>query len=338
MASARPPYSPRSAQGTSSQAFGSAKPSLRTCTKKKSNYTVSDRGFTDSDLTIMSQINECAKQTNGSRVLFGLIANKIMDPSTHDIPTFRRGFTKHISEELVKVNGKDVRQIDVPGLFEPSNKETQINAQKLNEALSLGHSYRIYFVLKAGNRGPDDSEMVMMSKISECVRKSDGSQMSFGVIVNQVPSDKVEDMYKDLTKDNFRSMFDGLSIPGFTFDINIDSVIMLSYDELGLEQNRFRDTLAEEVLKHPAAAIRLVNEISFCNNDLKRYQTALLNRVGRAILSSRLLVGSANQEIFRSYVHIAQKATKAMARTVVNRTRDYFASPSAESPSQKTKE
>ncbi|KAI9241270.1 MAG: hypothetical protein BYD32DRAFT_458071 [Podila humilis] len=205
----------------------------------------------------MSQIHECAKQTNGSRVLFRLIANKIMDPSTHDIPTLRRGFTKDISEELVKVNGKDVRLIDVPGLFEPSNKETQINAQKLNEALSLGHSYRIYFVLKAGNRGPDDSEMVMMSKISECVWKSDGSQMSFGVIANQVPSDKVEDMYKDLAKDNFRSIFDGLSIPRFTFDINIDSVIMLSYEELGLEQNRFRDTLAEEVLKHPAAAIRL---------------------------------------------------------------------------------
>ncbi|KAF9212106.1 hypothetical protein BGZ59_007205 [Podila verticillata] len=202
---------------------------------------------------------------------------------------FRRGFTKDISEELVKVHGEDVRLIDVPGLFEPSNKETQINAQKLNEALSLGHSYRIYFVLKAGNRGPDDSEMVMMSKISECVRKSDGSQMSFGVIVNQVPSDKVEDMYKDLTKDNFRSMFDGLSIPGFTFDINIDSVIMLSYDELGLEQNKFRDTLAEEILKHPATTIKLENEISFCNNDLKSYHTSLLGTVEEAFSESALV-------------------------------------------------
>ncbi|KFH72866.1 hypothetical protein MVEG_00091 [Podila verticillata NRRL 6337] len=143
---------------------------------------------------------------------------------------FRRGFTKDVSEELVKVHGEDVHLIDVPGLFEPSNKETQLDAQKLNEALSLGYSYRIYFVLEAGNHGSDDREMVMMSKISVYVRKSDGSQMSFGLIVNQIPSEEVGDMYKELAQDNFQSMFDGLSIPGFTFDINIDSVIMLSYD------------------------------------------------------------------------------------------------------------
>ncbi|KAF9369262.1 hypothetical protein CPC16_004644 [Podila verticillata] len=113
--------------------------------------------------------------------------------------------------------------------------------------------------------------------------------MSFGVIVNQVPSDIVGDMYNDLAKDNFRSMFDGLSIPGFTFDINIDSVIMLSYDELGLEQNRFRDTLAEEILKHPAAAIKLENEISFCNNDLKRYHISLLGTVEEAFSESALV-------------------------------------------------
>ncbi|KFH72856.1 hypothetical protein MVEG_00081 [Podila verticillata NRRL 6337] len=202
---------------------------------------------------------------------------------------FRRGFTKDISEELVKVNGEDVRLIDVPGLFEPSNKETQLNAQKLNEALLLGHSYRICFVLKAGNRGPDDAEMVMMSKISECVRKSDGSKLSFGMIVNQIPSEEVGDMYKELAKDNFRSMFDGLSIPGFTFDINIDSVIMLPFNELELEQNKFRDTLAEEILKHPAVAIELENDISFCNNDLKRYHTALLGTVEEAFSESALM-------------------------------------------------
>ncbi|KAF9372826.1 hypothetical protein CPB97_000990 [Podila verticillata] len=216
---------------------------------------------------------------------------------------FRKGFTKDVSAEVVKVYGKDVKVqgkdvkvygkdvllIDVPGLFEPSNKETQFNAQKLNEALSLEHSYRIYFVLKAGNRGPDDSEMVMMSKISECVRKADGSQMSFGVIVNQIPTGEVETMYKQLAKDNFRDMFEALEIPGFTFDITIDSVIMLPFDELGLEQNKFRDTLAEEILKHPAAAIKLVQDISFCNNDLKRYHTALLGTVGKAFSESALV-------------------------------------------------
>jgi len=227
--------------------------------------------------------------------------------------------------------------IDVPGLFEPSNIETQFNSQKLNEALTLGMDYRIYFVLKAGNRGPDDPEMVMMSKISECVRNADGSQMSFGVIVNQIPSSEVEAMYKKLAKDNFRSMFASLNIPEFTFDIKIHSAIMLSFDELGLEQNTFRDKLTEEILKHPAAAIRLENQISFCNNDLKHYQTALLGRVARAISSSRPLVDSANQKTVNGYALAVQEATMAMARTAVDGCRNYFGAQKDESPSQETK-
>ena len=208
---------------------------------------------------------------------------------------FRRGFTKDVSEALVKVNGKDMRLIDVPGLFEPNNKETQFNAKQLNKALrQTKYNYRLYFVLKAGNRGPDDPEMVMMSKISECVRNADGSQMSFGVIVNQIPSGEIETMYKHLAEDNFRSMFDALEIPGFTFNIKIDSVLMLPFDELGLVQHRFRDKLAEEIRKHPASAIKLEKDISFCNNDLKRYQTALLGTVAKAFSESRALADSIN--------------------------------------------
>lgn len=208
---------------------------------------------------------------------------------------FRRGFTKDVSEELVKVDGRDMRLIDVPGLFEPDNKETQFNVEKLNEA--LGHkyyNYRIYFVLKAGNRGPDEPEMVMMSKISECVRKADGSQMSFGVIVNQIPSSEIETMYNHLAEDNFRSMFDALEIPGFTFNIKIDSVLMLPFDEPGLVHHRFRDKLTEEIHKYPASAIKLEKKISFCNNDLKLYQTAHLGRVTMVCSESLALVNFMN--------------------------------------------
>ncbi|KAF9212101.1 hypothetical protein BGZ59_007200, partial [Podila verticillata] len=106
---------------------------------------------------------------------------------------FRKGFTKDVTHNIVVIKDQQVRLIDVPGLFEPNDKETRFNAEKINFALSLGFNYRLYFVLKADNRGPDDKEMVMMSRINECVRKSDGSQMSFGVIVNQIPSEEVGD-------------------------------------------------------------------------------------------------------------------------------------------------
>ncbi|KAF9382719.1 hypothetical protein CPB97_007002 [Podila verticillata] len=110
-------------------------------------------------------------------------------------------------------------------------------------------------------------------------------------------------------------MFEGLSISGFTFDIKIDSVIMLPFDELGLKQNRFQAVLAEEILKHPAAAIKLAKDVSFCNNDLKDYQTALLGTVAKVISDSSSFVDSMNWEIFNSYVDVAQKATKAMSLT-----------------------
>lgn len=170
---------------------------------------------------------------------------------------FRKGLTKHVSGQRVVVNHKIVCLIDVPGVFGASDTETKHNAKELNTILSLGQSFRIYFVLRASNRGPGGPEMVMMSKISECVRKADGSRMSFGVIVNQISSDKVGAMYKELAKDNFQSTFEGLGIPGFTFDIKIDSVIMLPFDALGWDANRLRVVLTEEIHKHPASAIKL---------------------------------------------------------------------------------
>lgn len=186
---------------------------------------------------------------------------------------FRKGFTKKISEQVVKVDGKDVCLIDVPGLFEPNDKETKFNALQLKDALSRGYKYRLYFVLRADNRGPDDKEMVMMSKIGECIGNFDGSQISFGVIVNQIRSNDVYDMYQqEMAHDNFQSMFRGLDMPGLTFDIKIDSVLMLWFDEHGLDEYRFRDELAKEIHKHPATAIELKKDIQFCNDDLKLYQ------------------------------------------------------------------
>ncbi|KAG0021824.1 hypothetical protein BGZ82_011190 [Podila clonocystis] len=198
---------------------------------------------------------------------------------------FRQGFTKDVSEQDVDIAGQSVRLIDVPGLFEPSDKETQFNATQLTKALRhQNYNYRLYFVLKADNRGPGDNEMVMMSKISECVRKADGSKMSFGVIVNQIRTADVHSMYEqEMVSDRFQSVFAGLDIPGFTFDIKIDSVIMLPYDEVGLMHGRFRGIIAQEILKHQASAITLEKDISFCNNDLKRYHAGILGAASRAI-------------------------------------------------------
>ncbi|KAF9321226.1 hypothetical protein BG006_002660, partial [Podila minutissima] len=185
---------------------------------------------------------------------------------------FRQGFTKNVTPCEVELNGQRVRLMDVPGLFEPNNGETEFNAGQLTKALGQeNYSYRIYFVLKASNRGPDDKEMVMMAKINECVKKYNGSAMSFGVIVNQMRGKEVEVMYEELARDNFKGMFAGLVIPGFTFDINIDSVITLHFDEEGLKENKVGSVLAEQISMVEATAITLKNGISFCNDDVNQY-------------------------------------------------------------------
>ncbi|KAF9308786.1 hypothetical protein BG003_010614 [Podila horticola] len=195
---------------------------------------------------------------------------------------FRQGFTKDVIEEVVQLNGQAVRLIDVPGLFEPNNGQTEFNARQLTDALGRkNYRYRLYFVLKADNRGPGDKEMVMMSRINECVKKAGGASMSFGVIVNQIQDAGVADMYEDLAKDNFKSMFSELKIPGFKFNIDIDNVIMLPFDEKRVEQNQFGGELSEKITISQAAAIQMDSGISFSNNDLKHYEA------GRKGLDSR---------------------------------------------------
>ncbi|KAG0324735.1 hypothetical protein BG000_002092 [Podila horticola] len=123
-------------------------------------------------------------------------------------PYFR--YTKDIYEEWVILNGEPVCLIDVPGLYEPSETETKFNAQKLNLALSRDYEYKLFFVLKAGNRGPDDGEMVTMSKISESIKQVNGCRVFFRVIVNQIMDQRVYDMYQDHLRKTTLCLFSGL--------------------------------------------------------------------------------------------------------------------------------
>lgn len=189
---------------------------------------------------------------------------------------FRKGYTKDIYEEWIILNGEPVCLIDVPGLYEPSETETKFNAQKLNLALSRDYEYKLFFVLKASNRGPDDGEIVMMSKISESIKQVNGCRVSFRVIVNQIMDQRVYDMYQDhLAKDNFVSFFGALDIPGFSFNIKIDGVILLRFDEEGVTNNKFRKQFARDVDLHRPSAIHIHKEIKASNKELTVYQKAL---------------------------------------------------------------
>ncbi|KAF9112127.1 hypothetical protein BGX27_003940 [Mortierella sp. AM989] len=190
---------------------------------------------------------------------------------------FRGGFTKDIYEDWVNINGNDVLLMDVPGLFEPDNEQTEFNAKKLTEALNRGYHYKLYFVLRASNRGPDDAEMVMMAKVNECVRQANGAQVSFRVIVNQIPDQGVYDMYEQyIARDNFKSLFRGLNIQGFSFDIKIDNVTLICFNTAEVKANELKNKIAQEVEAHHATPLSRIKNFLVSNMDLKFFAKALV--------------------------------------------------------------
>ncbi|KAF9308787.1 hypothetical protein BG003_010615 [Podila horticola] len=190
---------------------------------------------------------------------------------------FRKGHTKEVHEEEVAINGQDVLLIDVPGVYEPSEKETMHNAKKLTEALSRGYDYKLYFIMEAGARGPEDKELVMMSKINQCIKQATGSRVSFRIIVNKIMDQQIYDMYQqNLADDNCKSLFASMDMPKFPFkDIQIDRVVLLRYDKDMLERKTFGDVIAADVRQHSQYAIT-TGELKFSKADLTVYNAAVM--------------------------------------------------------------
>ncbi|KAF9352756.1 hypothetical protein BGX26_009469 [Mortierella sp. AD094] len=190
---------------------------------------------------------------------------------------FREGYTKDVYEDWVKINGKDVLLMDVPGLFEPNDEQTQYNASKLTEALNKGYHYKLYFVLKASNRGPDDAEMVMMAKVNEHVKQANGAKVSFRVIINQIPDQSVYNMYQEyVARDNFKSLFKNLNVQDLSFDIKIDNVTLVWFNTTEVQSNMLRNKIAEEVEAHHASPLSRFKKFVVSNVDLATFAKAVL--------------------------------------------------------------
>ncbi|KAG0315732.1 hypothetical protein BG000_005093, partial [Podila horticola] len=190
---------------------------------------------------------------------------------------FRKGYTKEVHQEEIVLKGQRVILIDAPGLYEPLEKETQNNAKKLTEALKKGYDYKLYFVMLASNRGPDDKEMVMMSRINDCIKKADGSRVSFRVIVNQIPDQKVYDMYQEsLADDNCESLFASMDIEGFSFDIKIDNVMLLMFDKEEVSKCGFEERIAADVYQHTPTAIT-TTALKASNDDITLFEAAVMS-------------------------------------------------------------
>ncbi|KAG0269322.1 hypothetical protein DFQ27_004006 [Actinomortierella ambigua] len=189
----------------------------------------------------------------------------------------RKGFTKNVQVQEVELGGKIVELIDVPGLFEPNDNETRKNAEQLTEALTRNHEYILYFVLRATNRGLENGELLMMAKFNLCIRRlADGEKVSYRVIVNQIMNDEAHDMYtKSLVRDNFRSLFKQMNAEGFSFDIRVESVHLLSFGIDSAQQQTFRKLVEDDIRKQRATRLDIKNDIAPTNNELRVYHTSM---------------------------------------------------------------
>ncbi|KAF9372827.1 hypothetical protein CPB97_000991 [Podila verticillata] len=181
----------------------------------------------------------------------------------------RMGFTKDVYEEEIELNGQRVLFIDVPDLLGSRDTATQRHAKKLTEALSKkSYDYKVYFVMLATNRGPSNADLVMMSKISECIKRAGGSPVSLRIIVNQIMEENVFKMYQELADDNFKSFLEtnDIELQGISFDITVDSVILLKFSEDDVINQRFKDTIAADVCQRSQYEIEM-GKLKFNNEN-----------------------------------------------------------------------
>ncbi|KAF9212102.1 hypothetical protein BGZ59_007201 [Podila verticillata] len=193
----------------------------------------------------------------------------------------RSGCTQEVQEEVVVLNGQSVILMDVPGLYESHEQATQRNAKALTNALSeKGYDYKLYFVTKADNRGPSNADLVMMSKINQCIKQVTGSRVSFRVIVNQIMGRDMYDMYQqEMAFDNFKSFFkaldtDEIELRGFSFAIEIDKVMLLRFSEGDVKNSRFKDVIAADVCECSQYEIEM-EELKASNEDVSLFDAAV---------------------------------------------------------------
>ncbi|KAF8986328.1 hypothetical protein BGZ52_009090 [Haplosporangium bisporale] len=154
-------------------------------------------------------------------------------------------------------------------------KEVMLNGKP---ALSRDYDFKLYFIMQATNRSPGDEWMVMMSKVNECIKEANGSQVSFRVIVNQIMSKEVHNMYQQyLGHDSCKSLFQvlGAEILKFSFNMEIDGVTLLPFNADTVSQLRFTDVITDDARQRKHYTIRreLVLQVSY--NNLKIFQDPL---------------------------------------------------------------
>ncbi|KAK3808460.1 MAG: hypothetical protein J3Q66DRAFT_417009 [Benniella sp.] len=196
--------------------------------------------------------------------------------------SFMSGLTKEVSEQTVYINGERVILMDTPGLYEISNQATKANAEKLTEALRKGYNYKIFFVLKATNRGLASGDLALMSNVNKSVRQVDGAKVEYQVIINQIEDDETYEMYvRNVANDNFRRVLESLDPEEYDLDIQLRGVILIRSDKAAVKSKLLKDVIIQQVQAQTPVQVQ-AEPIVTDNKDLNMFDVAA-SFVGRGL-------------------------------------------------------
>ncbi|KAF9578186.1 hypothetical protein BGW38_006149, partial [Lunasporangiospora selenospora] len=201
--------------------------------------------------------------------------------------SFVEPVTTTVTEELVTIEGKQLILMDVPGLYEVDSGETEINSGKLTEALSRGYHYKLFFVVSGNSRTLSADDLALMARVNEAVRKVDGAEVEYRVIVNQIRGEREYQGYLEcMTRDNLHVYLSKLKekTESFSFDIRIKHILLLRYDEWAIDNSGFYQQLALQVMSQKAVTVT-VKRIITDSNDVKNIKRATSNlAIGAALI------------------------------------------------------
>ncbi|KAF9584442.1 hypothetical protein BGW38_006436 [Lunasporangiospora selenospora] len=206
--------------------------------------------------------------------------------------SFMEGITKDASEQEVNIGGQPTILIDVPGLYDTTEKGTRINSKKLTEALNLGYHYKLFFVLAGNSRGISDEDLVLMFRVNEAISDAMGSKVEFWLIVNRIHGEKeLQEYERHLTPESFqKDLFQIATAFGtHPVDIRIRGIVLLRYDEKAVENRGFYHRLLPCVMAQIPVRLK-VKQISASVGDISLIKKIVITLSSLGLLTTIVLL------------------------------------------------
>jgi hypothetical protein len=161
---------------------------------------------------------------------------------------FMEGVAQQVSEQIVILDGKPLILMDVPVPYGMGEEAAIVHAERLTRALERGYKYKLFFVLRATNRGLCREDLAQMSAVNRCVRLANDTKVEFGIIINQIQDELVYTMYKEnFTRESLRKLFRDPRFESYELDIEFNSVLLVRFNEEAVLPARLKEIIFEPV-------------------------------------------------------------------------------------------